>query len=324
MRHRQQPQQTLISTPRRPTGFSLHDWVRSQCDVTFNKYRRQDFCESHRGLLMVRGIEFVISWLWGKGLWYINQTGWWSLLFLLPGFQQFKFPPHIPGSLQGRPTSYSFETATASSPTLLRLHLNTSNQIVIDTSVDNSHIFTPRRWVSYVDARWQCHISHIASIASFSLCLRLLYVVYMALTSVPRISRANTPMGNGYVATSHSLFSSSSLIQSLPLSLSFSSSEYVLMQIPDLRRNNRLPLRHHSTPIPNPIHGTNPARLHVGHDTIHPLDRAIWVVWEYVYQGTCRGESWDWEDEECGVGWSGECVALAWERGGHGGVLVEV
>jgi hypothetical protein len=69
-----------------------------------------------------------------------------------------------------------------------------------------------------------------------------------------------------------------------------------------LRRSNRLPLRLPRPPLPDPLLQPHPLRLGRRYDPLHPLDLALRLVWQYVYQGAGRGRCGRAEDEECGVG----------------------
>lgn len=80
---------------------------------------------------------------------------------------------------------------------------------------------------------------------------------------------------------------------------------------PGLRRNHRLPLGHHSPPLPRPPHLAHRPALHLGHDPVHPVDRAVRAVRQHVYPRARRGRRGRAAYEECGLGGSGECAVVA-------------
>jgi hypothetical protein len=81
--------------------------------------------------------------------------------------------------------------------------------------------------------------------------------------------------------------------------------------LPGLRRNRRLPLRLPRPPLPNPLLLAHPVRVGGGHDPLHPVDRAVWLVWQHVHQGGRAGRRGDPAYEARGVGGSCECAAVA-------------
>lgn len=57
-----------------------------------------------------------------------------------------------------------------------------------------------------------------------------------------------------------------------------------LTKVLDLRRNNRFLLRCHRSPLPNPLLLAHSVPLHLGQHIVHPMDRALWLVRQHVYQ----------------------------------------